>query len=114
TETAVVVGYECSEKKMNPQRLFSLPTLQGHITTKYEGWSSDKVLKIAQKLYENKLITYPRTDSVYLDETLKENMSMVLNIHKIESQYAEMLQFKDTKRIFNSEKVESHSAITIT
>ena len=39
---------------------------------------------------------------------------MVLNIHKIESQYAEMLQFKDTKRIFNSEKVESHSAITIT
>ena len=30
TETAVVVGYECSEKKMNPQRLFSLPTLQGH------------------------------------------------------------------------------------
>ena len=81
------------------------------MTSKYKGWTSDKVLKTAQQLYEKKFITYPRTASVVLDESLKEKTAKVLNIHKKNCPYEEMIQFKSTKRIFDSKKVESHSAI---
>ena len=62
-------------------------------------------------MYEKKFITYPRTASVVLDESLKEKTAKVLNIHKKSCPYEEMIQFKSTKRIFDSKKVESHSAI---
>ena len=57
-------------KKEYPPYLFNLSNLQGFITSKYKGWTSDKVLKVAQSLYEKKYITYPRTASVVLEESL--------------------------------------------
>ena len=53
--------------------------LQGYITSKYKGWTSDKVLKVAQSLYEKKFITYPRTASLVLEESLKERTEKVLD-----------------------------------
>jgi DNA topoisomerase-3 len=40
-------------------------TLQKEANSKH-GFSADKTLSIAQKLYEAKLITYPRTGSRYI------------------------------------------------
>ena len=52
--------------------LCNLSNLQGYITSKYKGWTTYKVIKIAQSLYEMKYFTYPRTASVVLEERLVE------------------------------------------
>lgn len=61
---------------------FNLSNLQGYITSKYKGWTSDKILKVAQGLYEKKLITYPRTASSVLEGSLVDKARKVLETHK--------------------------------
>lgn len=108
---AKVVDKKVSKKKEYAPYLFNLSNLQGHITSKYKGWTSDKVLKTAQELYEKKLITYPRTASVVLDESLIGKTKKVLEIHQAASPFADQIKFHTSKRVFDSKKVESHSAI---
>lgn len=108
---AKVLSKEVTKKKEYPPYLFNLSNLQGHITGKYKGWTSDKVLKTAQNLYEKKLITYPRTASVVLDESLVDKTKKVLEVHSRLSPYQDQIKFIKSKRIFDSKKVESHSAI---
>ncbi len=49
--------------------LFDLTSLTIAASKKY-GFSAEKVLQLAQSLYEKKAITYPRTDCAYLSEDL--------------------------------------------
>lgn len=113
-KNAVVIAKKVERKKEYPPYLFNLSNLQGFITTKYKDWTSDKVLKTAQSLYENKAITYPRTASQVLDESLIERTEKVLNIHKQGNTFANEIIFHMSKRVFDSKKVESHSAIVPT
>ncbi|MGX1826606.1 DNA topoisomerase, partial [Heyndrickxia sporothermodurans] len=94
--------------------LFNLSNLQGFITSKYKGWTSDKVLKVVQSLYEKKYITYPRTASVVLEESLVDKAAKVLNNLKKGLPYENEIIFAKKKRVFDNSKVESHSAITPT
>jgi DNA topoisomerase-1 len=57
----------------------------------FYGWSSTRVMQVAQWLFENGLITYPRTDSISVapeasDEAIKMTVSLfgkeVLNLKK--------------------------------
>ena len=57
--TAKIINKQTESKKEYPPYLFNLSNLQGYITSKYKGWTSDKVLKVAQSLYEKKLTTSP-------------------------------------------------------
>ena len=108
---AEVISRTVKQKKEYPPLLYNLSGLQGQITGKYKGWTSDKVLSVAQQLYEKKLITYPRTASSVLDESLKEKAAKVLNIHKKGHPLEDRIRFHTSKRVFDSKKVESHSAI---
>lgn len=108
---AVITDKTVEQKKEYAPYLFNLSNLQGHITGRYKGWTSEKVLKVAQELYEKKVITYPRTASRVLDESLKEKAGRVLDAVKKGLPYEDEIQFTDSKRIFDSKKVESHSAI---
>ena len=99
------------QKKEYPPTLFNLSGLQGYITSKFKGWTSDKVLKVAQELYEKKLITYPRTASLALEETLIDKAQKVLAVQKKGLPYEPEIQFHTHKRVFDNAKVESHSAI---
>lgn len=108
---AKIISKKVTRKKEYAPYLFNLSNLQGHITSKYKGWTSDKVLKTAQDLYEKKLITYPRTASVVLDESLIGKTKKVLEIHQAGSPFGDQMKFHTSKRIFDSKKVESHSAI---
>lgn len=112
--TAKIINKQTELKKEYPPYLFNLSNLQGYITNKYKGWTSDKVLKVAQSLYEKKFTTYPRTASVVLEESLKDRAKKVLNTLKVGLPYEKDINFVDSKRIFDSSKVESHSAITPT
>ena len=110
----VVVNKEIEKKKEYPQPLFNLSNLQGYVTSKEKGWTSDKVLKVAQSLYEKKLITYPRTASVVLEESLVDRAKKVLETVKKGLPYENEIKFVKSKRVFDNSKVESHSAITPT
>ena len=109
-----IIEKQVEKKREYAPLLFNLSNLQGYITSKYKGWTSDKVLKVAQGLYEKKFITYPRTGSVALDESLKDKTKKVLEVAKNGLSYEEQFKFVDNKRIFDNSKVESHSAITPT
>ncbi|MCM3716234.1 DNA topoisomerase [Alkalihalobacillus oceani] len=111
SDEAIVVDKQVEEKRSFPPYLFNLSNLQGHITSKYKGWTADKVLKVAQSLYEKKSITYPRTASVVLDDSLVGRARKVLELVKKELPYEDEVVFKKTKRIFDSARVDSHSAI---
>ncbi|MEI3368429.1 MAG: DNA topoisomerase [Clostridium sp.] len=109
-----IIEKQVEKKREYAPLLFNLSNLQGYITSKYKGWTSDKVLKVAQGLYEKKFITYPRTGSVALDESLKDKTKKVLEVAKNGLSYEGQIKFVDNKRIFDNSKVESHSAITPT
>jgi len=110
-QTATVMDKKVERKKEYPPYLFNLSNLQGYITSKYKGWTSDKVLKVAQSLYEKKYITYPRTSSVVLDDSLVEKTKKVLEKIKKGLPYEQEIVFAKKKRVFDGSKVESHSAI---
>lgn len=106
-----VLEKKVERRKEYPPALFNLSGLQGYITSKYTGWTSEKVLKIAQDLYEKKFITYPRTASTALEESLVSKAEKVLSLIKKGLPYEDEIRFSVSKRVFNNEKVESHSAI---
>ena len=106
-----LIEKQVEKKKEYAPLLFNLSNLQGYVTSKYKGWTSDKVLKVAQSLYEKKYITYPRTGSMALEESLKERTKKVLDTLKVGLPYENQIKFATHKRIFDNAKVESHSAI---
>lgn len=106
-----VINIEDKEIIKKPKKLFSLKTLQNYMFSKYKIKLS-KTLEYAQTLYEKTFTTYPRTNSEYLtdeEKTKVENM-----IDKLKEKGTSNITMKDDKRIFDSSKVESHSAIIIT
>ena len=90
---------------LNPPKLFSLSKLQSKLS-KENKISFAKSLEIIQKLYEKGFITYPRTNTEYLAEEEKDKVRELIKLY---SDYR--LEFKDSKKIFDSSKIESHSAI---
>ena len=90
---------------LNPPKLFSLSKLQSKLS-KENKISFAKSLEIIQKLYEKGFITYPRTNTEYLAEEEKDKVKELIKLY---SDYR--LKFKDSKKIFDSSKIESHSAI---
>ena len=115
SKNGVISSKKVTKSKEYAPKLFSLTSLQGYITSKYSHFTSDKVLNVCQSLYEGKgkggYITYPRTDSVYLEESLTDKASQTLNRLKHGLPYEDKIKFAKTKRVFDSSKVDSHSAI---
>ncbi len=108
-ETILVKSVSNTKSVKNPKKLFSLSTLQQELNKQF-GYAFADSLEVIQRLYEEGYITYPRTNTEYLSENEKDKVKKIIAIlakkHNIE--------FKDNKRIFDSSKVESHSAITVT
>lgn len=110
-QSATIADKQVERKREYPPYLFNLSNLQGFITSKFKGWTSDKVLKVAQSLYEKKYITYPRTASVVLEESLVGKTAKVLENITKGLPYENEVKFSKLKRVFDNSKVESHSAI---
>ena len=104
---AKVKEIENKQIKKAPPKLFSLSKLQSKLSKEFK-MNFDKSLKIIQELYEKGYLTYPRTNTEYLSVNEKDRVKNIIN-----SLNEETLEFKDSK-IFNDDKIESHSAITIT
>jgi DNA topoisomerase-3 len=105
-----------SKKKENehPPLLNDLTELQRDMNRKY-GMTAADTLQIAQTLYEQKLITYPRTDSRYLTNDIKGQVVKTLSsLKRIKSKEIEQFDLSDlnfSKRIIDDKKVSDHHAI---
>lgn len=112
-----ITKYEVKETKEYPFKLYDLTLLQREANAKY-GYSAKKTLDIAQGLYErHKVISYPRTNSNYVNEQNIEGMHKALHMLKSTS-YGNMaegadpkLVHKNNKSVCNPERVEDHHAI---
>ena len=94
-------------------KLFDLTGLQVYSNNKF-GFSADETLKIVQKLYEMKVVTYPRVDTTFLPNDVFPKIPGILS--KL-SNYSELTQpllkqkIKKSKRVFDDKKVTDHHAI---
>lgn len=73
-----VVAIERKQEKKNPPLLFNLAELQNECSKRFK-ISPDETLKIAQELYEKKLVTYPRTDARVLSTAVAKEIHKNLN-----------------------------------
>lgn len=94
-------------------KLFDLTGLQVYCNTKF-GFSADETLKIVQKLYEQKVVTYPRVDTTFLPNDVYPKVEGILrNITKYSDLTAPLLgkKIKKSKKVFDDSKVTDHHAI---
>lgn len=105
-EKIIITDVEKKEKVTRPDKPYDLTTLQRE-ANKVFGYSAKKTLDITQKLYDKKLVTYPRTDSRYLTEDMKEMTKLLLNRLERDFQFDE----KSFSSIFDNSKVTDHYAI---
>ena len=96
-------------KITKPNKLYDLTTLQRE-ANKYFGYHAKQTLDYLQSLYEKKMITYPRTDSQYLTEDMKDFVMKLLQT--IENDFE--IDIENYNSIFNSSKVSDHHAIVPT
>ena len=108
---AVCVSVVKEKKTESAPKLFDLTTLQREANRLF-GYTAKQTLDYAQSLYENKLITYPRTDSRYLTEDMADTVNVVIHLSAKHPPFSNCKDFvPDTFYLFNNEKVTDHHAI---
>ncbi len=94
-------------------KLFDLTGLQVYCNTKF-GFSADDTLKIVQKLYEQKVVTYPRVDTTFLPNDVYPKIPKILANLTAYSSLTESLlgkKIKKSSKVFDDKKVTDHHAI---
>jgi DNA topoisomerase-3 len=108
---AVITQFDCVKKNSNPPKLYDLTTLQRE-ANRYYGFTAKQTLDYTQKLYEAKLVTYPRTDSQYLTEDMKESViELVKNLSNRLPFSEEVMEISNVDNTINNKKVTDHHAI---
>ncbi len=108
-----VTSFEQKEGKEGNPRLFDLTGLQVESNKKY-GYSAEDTLRSIQKLYESKLVTYPRVDTTYLSEDIYPKIPNILSGLKYYSELTAPLKgnpLPKSKQVFDDKKVTDHHAI---
>jgi len=113
--TITITKVERKETTQETPLLYDLTTLQKEANTKH-GFSADKTLSIAQKLYEAKLITYPRTGSRYIPEDVFAEIPALLLTLKGSSTWGSHVNSigEPTRRSVDDTKITDHHALLIT
>ena len=108
---AIISELKREQKKVSPPKLYDLTSLQRE-ANRYFGFTAKKTLDLLQELYEEKLVTYPRTDSRFVTE------DMIGTVEELAGKMPLMLPFVEygqlghnIKRVVNNEKVSDHHAI---
>lgn len=115
TPTAAVIDCQTERKKKSAPLAFSLSSLQ-QACSRHWGMAAQKVLDIAQKLYETyKLTSYPRTDCGYLPLSMREEIPQVLSaVVSTDPALQPVVAQLDTQfvsRIWNDKKITAHHGI---
>ena len=101
-QCAVVGSIERKRVEKKPPKLYDLTTLQRE-ANRYYGLTASQTLQALQELYEEKLVTYPRTDSQFVTEDMRKTVeSLVLALDGAEA---------DVSCVIDNSKVTDHHAI---
>lgn len=122
--TATVVDLKTERKTIPAPSLHSLLELQKE-ANKFYGFTSAHTLKLAQGLYEKKLITYPRTESKHLPTEFAKNIENHLQALQTLEPYrgivsavlqnpSQLAKVTHNKRYVDDKKLTDHHAITVT
>mgnify|MGYP000759683393 CR=1 FL=1 len=102
---------DVKEKTVRPPKLYDLTTLQREANRMF-GYTAQQTLDAVQEMYEQKLVTYPRTDSQYLTDEMGESTETLIQMLFGKMPYAEGLEYQpDVSKVLNSKKVSDHHAI---
>ena len=114
-KSVVVSKVECKEKAEEPPLLYDLTALQKDANVKY-GFTAEQTLAIAQKLYEAKAITYPRTSSRYIPDDVYDEIPKLLRTLQDNEQWGalSMTIRKPNTHSVDASKVTDHHALLIT
>ncbi len=108
-----ITDIEKKDGKEYAPKLFDLTGLQVFCNNKF-GFTAEESLKLVQKLYEMKVVTYPRVDTTFLPDDMYPKVPGIL---KGLTNYAELTapllgaKIKKSKKVFNNKKVTDHHAI---
>ncbi len=97
----------------HPLPLFDLTGLQVECNKKFN-FTADDTLKHIQKLYEQKLVTYPRVDTTYLPENMHPKIKQILQDMRPYGKYTVALldkPIRKSKKVFDDTKITDHHAI---
>lgn len=110
-----IVQVERKQKTEEPPLLYDLTTLQKEANSRY-GLTAEQTLAIAQKLYEAKLITYPRTSSRYIPDDIFETIPKLLEKLQRDEQLGSHVSRLGTlaHRSVDAGKVTDHHALLTT
>ncbi len=96
-----------------PLPLFDLTSLQVECNKKFN-FTADETLKYIQKLYESKLVTYPRVDTTYLPDNMYPKIKGILEQMKPYAKFIIPLldkPIRKSKKVFDDKKITDHHAI---
>ena len=120
TNTLTLVNVAHKEEKKYAPLLYNLAELQSDCAKQFK-ISPDETLEIAQKLYESKRITYPRTDARVLStaicKEITKNLSGLANIDPLYGQMIAPVMAKQTyqgiekSKYCDDSKISDHYAI---
>ena len=118
TGIAFITQVATKRKVEKAPLLYDLTTLQKDANTQY-GFTAEHTLAIAQKLYEAKLITYPRTSSRYISDDVFATVPQLFKNLESHSEYGEMVALlpdceEYSKNSVDGGKVTDHHALLIT
>lgn len=109
----VITKVEKKDGKEYAPKLYDLTSLQVHCNNKY-GFSAERTLKIVQKLYEMKVVSYPRVDTTYLPEDVYPKVPGILKDLTKYAQFTDQIlndKIRKSKKVFDDKKVTDHHAI---
>ena len=110
-KTAICTSVTHEKKEALPPKLFDLTALQKEANRIF-GYTAKQTLDLAQSLYEKKLLTYPRTDSNYLTDDMKETADKVILMLFSKLSFMQSIEFTpEIDGLLNSKKVSDHHAV---
>lgn len=118
TGSAIITKVVTKRKVEKAPLLYDLTTLQKEANSQH-GFTAEHTLSIAQKLYEAKFITYPRTSSRYISDDVFATLPKLFKNLENHSEYGEKVKFLPgsedySKNSVNAAKVTDHHALLIT
>lgn len=118
TGSAIITKVATKRKVEKAPLLYDLTTLQKEANTQH-GFTAEHTLSIAQKLYEAKFITYPRTSSRYISDDVFATLPKLFKNLENHSEYGEKVKLLPgsedySKNSVNAAKVTDHHALLIT
>lgn len=108
-KTATITEVKKEIKCIGTPKLFDLTSLQREANKKF-GYTAQQTLDYMQSLYEKKLVTYPRTDSQYLSDDMKQTALVLIPIISGKFGFGSVSN-PDLKSVINNSKVTGHHAI---